>query len=295
MFVRAPNAVIPHAMPSSGSSAVTVDWSRTMPWRAPGTAPVHGSGCGILGGNKVPLPNGGQVDPAQQGKDGITLPKAAGVTPAVWKRGSVQEVGFGITANHGGGYSYRLCKAGGGTGGDAAVSEACFQGTALKFAGNETSWLQYNGYTFQYDTRVELPRVPVTRVTTNVGTHPAGSEWARVPIPGCRLCDQSVCGSPLMPNLTEKFKMPVDIYGPSQYAYGGLAWFEQQMCAQSCSGLNLTACPADMLQFDEPANGTAQRRRHFGISHFSQLSQLYLHHPHAPCKVLYEVPLRIGC
>ena len=202
-----------------------------MPWRAPGTAPVQGSGCGILGGNAVPLPNGGTVDPARQGMDGIKLPKATSAKPSVWKRGSIQEVGFGITANHGGGYSYRLCKAGG------EVSEACFRGTVLSFAGNETSWLQFNGYSFQYNSMVRLPRVPVPRLSTKIGTHPAGSEWARVPIPGCRLCDQSACGAPLQPNLTERFRLPVDIYGPSQYAYGGLAWYEQQMCTATSASL----------------------------------------------------------
>lgn len=44
-------------------------------------------------------------------------------------------------------------------------------------------------------------------------------------------------------------------FGPNVTAYGGLKWFEQQICAQSCSGLNLTACPPGMLQFDEPLNG----------------------------------------
>ncbi len=28
------------------------DWSRKNPWRAPGTAPVYGSGCGVYGGRK---------------------------------------------------------------------------------------------------------------------------------------------------------------------------------------------------------------------------------------------------
>jgi len=29
------------------------DWSRKNPWRAPGTAPVFGSGCGVYGGREV--------------------------------------------------------------------------------------------------------------------------------------------------------------------------------------------------------------------------------------------------
>lgn len=125
----------------------------------------------------------------------------------------------------------------------------------LKFAG-ETQWIQYGNQTYQYDKMVRLPRFALPLVKTSKGTHPRGSEWARVQIPGCRLCDQSVCGAPLMPNLTEKFRpdlpYPVD---PSVEFYGGLAWFRQQQCAQSCSGINLTACPPGMTQFPEVLPG----------------------------------------
>jgi len=101
-----------------------------------------------------------------QGADALLLPKG---TPTVWKAGSVVEAGFGIWANHGGGYSYRLCKNTPGT-----VTEACFQQTPLKFAG-ETQWLQHvNG------TRFEIPLVKVSE-----GTFPEGSEWARLPFPEC--------------------------------------------------------------------------------------------------------------
>lgn len=74
-------------------------------------------------------------------------------------------------------------------------------------------------------------------------------------MPACRLCDQSVCGPGLMPNFTERFSLPNPPYSGNQTALGGAKWFEQQMCAQSCSGLNLTACPPGALQFEEPANG----------------------------------------
>eukprot|EP00658_Telonema_sp_P-2_P009978 TRINITY_DN13728_c0_g1_i4.p1 TRINITY_DN13728_c0_g1~~TRINITY_DN13728_c0_g1_i4.p1 ORF type:complete len:163 (-),score=19.04 TRINITY_DN13728_c0_g1_i4:90-578(-) len=103
---------------------------------------------------------------------------------------------------------------------------------------------------------VRLPSYEIPRHSTTEGTWPRGSEWARVPLPACRLCDQSVCGRGLLPNLTDHFRFPDQpLYPPGVLAYGGLAWFEQQMCAQSCSGLNLTACPPGMLQFEEPANG----------------------------------------
>ena len=57
-----------------------------------------------------------------------------------WQRGARAEVGWGLKANHGGGYSYRLCPVG--EGGPAAVTEECFQQTPLKFA-SEDSWVQY--------------------------------------------------------------------------------------------------------------------------------------------------------
>ena len=75
------------------------DWTRTMPWRAPGTAPVLGSGCGVSGGASVPLANGGKAAPSMppQGSDGALLPRQP---PAEWARGSIQEVAWAINANH---------------------------------------------------------------------------------------------------------------------------------------------------------------------------------------------------
>merc|ERR1719238_2579892 len=68
------------------------DWSRKMPWRAPGTAPVLGSGCGVAGGNQVPIPNGGSAPAGvKQGLDGLHLPETA---PSVWKMGEVVEVAW---------------------------------------------------------------------------------------------------------------------------------------------------------------------------------------------------------
>lgn len=149
------------------------DWTRIMPWRHPGAAPVLGSGCGVAGGGDVWQPNGGW--PARgmaQGADALaTLPGPAGGEPTTaWRAGSTQEVAFGIWANHGGGYSYRLC-----ANVPGQVTEACFQANQLAFAGN-TTWLQHiNG------TRFATPLVK-----TAEGTYPAGSEWARLPFPECR-------------------------------------------------------------------------------------------------------------
>jgi hypothetical protein len=78
-----------------------------------------------------------------QGDDPIKLPKGR---PTVWARGSVVEVAWGMWANHGGGYSYRICPL------DNA-SEACFQRHPLDFV-NELQYLQHlNG------SRFAIPRV----------------------------------------------------------------------------------------------------------------------------------------
>ena len=47
-----------------------------------------------------------------------------------WRAGGVAEVGWGIVANHGGGYSYRLCPKP--TNENDVVTEDCFQQTPLK-------------------------------------------------------------------------------------------------------------------------------------------------------------------
>lgn len=147
------------------------DWTRKMPWRAPGRAPVLGSGCGVAGGGNVWNENGGWPPTGMAlGADAIELPGPEGGPVTHWQVGSHVTVAWGMWANHGGGYSYRLCKNSPGQ-----VTEECFQRTPLRFVGN-TQWLQHiNG------SKLEIPRV-----TLSNGTFPAGSEWARQPIPGCK-------------------------------------------------------------------------------------------------------------
>merc|ERR1719210_2078712 len=74
------------------------DWTRIMPWRAPGSAPVLGSGCGVAGGGDVWNNNGGWPPrDMAQGADALTLPQGP---PTFWKAGTIVEVAFGIWANH---------------------------------------------------------------------------------------------------------------------------------------------------------------------------------------------------
>ena len=185
------------------------------PWRAPGSAPVLGSGCGVGGGDRLPYRNGGLCPGCPQGLDGKLLPKVG--KPEEWKRGGTAEVAWMIAANHGGGYSWRLvsdahrphtspvsvlrssslwpltgtlflsacvqCPA------DGEISEACFQSHPLEFAAT-TSDILYSNRT----------RVPIPLTTTRAGTVPKGSQWAKNPIPGCYLCDAyETCGPTLDP------------------------------------------------------------------------------------------------
>lgn len=171
--------------------------------------------------------------------DGLHLPSKK---PTVWEAGSVQEVAFALLANHGGGYSWRLCK------NEGLVNEECFQRTPMRFVSN-VSEVQY-GDKLVWETPLVLPRFQIPLVKTSDGTHPPASEWARIPIPGCKVCDQSSCGAALFPNMTEDCK-PGGIYG-DEVVKGGCDWIHQQWCNQRCSGFNLTACPPGMVQFPEP-------------------------------------------
>lgn len=213
-------------------------------------------------------------DGIPQGLDGLQLGQVNGTS---WARGSVQEVGFAILANHGGGYSWRLCPA------DGNVTEECFQQHVLKFSG-DTHQIQHDSVTYQYNKQVKLPPFSIPRHTTTEGTFPKGSEWARVPIPGCKLCDQSSCGPGLYPNLTDRFESELlrDLGYRNSSALGGLEWFEQQVCAQSCSGINLTACPPGMLQFPEPANGLSGYYRSDDGMVYSILDRVHVPEAMAP-------------
>ena len=93
-----------------------------------------------------------------------------------WVAGETAEVGWGIIANHGGGYSYRLCPA---PGDDSVVTEECFQQTPLRFHG-DSQWVEYGE---------GGPRVYFQANRTVEGTWPEGSQWTKNPIPACNSAD----------------------------------------------------------------------------------------------------------
>jgi len=152
------------------------------PWMAPGSAPVF-SPCGVAGGNPKGCPEGA---PPGRGQDcgpyggGFSYGPLAqnfdfkDMVTTEWRVGGKEVAGWSTVANHGGGYSYRLCRLG--PGGRAELTEECFQRTPLKFA-SSSSWVQYG--------EDENSKVFFRANRTTEGTLPEGSEWSKNPIPNC--------------------------------------------------------------------------------------------------------------
>ncbi|MBS90668.1 MAG: hypothetical protein CMN64_22860 [Sphingobium sp.] len=100
--------------------------------------------------------------------------------------GSTVEVSWGIAANHGGGYQYRLCPK------SAPLTEECFQRMPLAFASEKQTLRLANGTSLS---------IAGTFVST--GTTPRGSTWAMNPVPACGDAlpgsYNRSCGSPQFP------------------------------------------------------------------------------------------------
>lgn len=155
---------------------IKTDYTKQHPWRAPGTARVD-SPCGVLGGNPQGCPRGNPShDGCPEGSWGrgpdarsVHFPN---VVVTEWEKGSVVEAAWGIGANHGGGYTYRLCKRK--PAGNLQLEEECFQKTPLEFVGDK-QWVQFGDD--------ESSRFEFKAERTNQGTTPAGSTWTKNPIP----------------------------------------------------------------------------------------------------------------
>ena len=167
------------------------------PWMAPGTAPVHGP-CGAYGGNPHGChraPPGGLQDTESRdigkecgnggwpggplAEDYFMSPGFPDMVTTEWKAGSVEEAGHWMAANHGGGYSYRLCKVP--EEGMKGLTEECFQQGHLEFFGDKQWIRRYDGEAIN----------DVEAVRTTEGTFPEGSQWTRSPIPNCLLPEES--------------------------------------------------------------------------------------------------------
>jgi hypothetical protein len=152
-------------LPPSGLAS---DWTASHPWRSPGNAPVLDA-CGVAGGSSKDNSAAGGYVPSghKQGEKGSQVLNTTGLT--TWQAGSTVEVSWGIAANHGGGYQYRLCPK------SEELTEECFQKMPLPFATATQKLRWANG------TEVEINASLVSE-----GTTPLGSTWARNPIPACK-------------------------------------------------------------------------------------------------------------
>lgn len=163
----------------SALAAQLGDWTRSHPWRFPGSAPVSNA-CGLNGGGVCSGETGTGAEAFfgyKQGHRGTDLPPLLKQT--TWIAGTDVEVAWGITANHGGGYQYRLCRVADEAGRPVQdVSEECFQRTPLDFVGDK-QWIQF-GAGADTGRRFEIP---ATRVSS--GVLPEGSTWTKNPVPAC--------------------------------------------------------------------------------------------------------------
>jgi hypothetical protein len=123
--------------------------------------------CGMAGGSPswtptqlsfVPTANNVQGDLGSK----VLPPRPTGI---VWRAGADVEAKWSVRANHGGGYSYRLCPR------SSPLTEDCMQNNPIPFAGKMAlEWA--NG------TRISIEgRYLVS------GTQPEGSMWAMMPLP----------------------------------------------------------------------------------------------------------------
>ena len=132
------------------------DWTRWNPWRSPGSAGINNpefQPCGVNSGSIPSFP-----DPPASGQpqfaNGTDLPATGPST--TWKRGSVVDAEWSIFANHGGGYSYRLCKKVPGQ----PITEACYQQTPLDFADAKTLITYFDGSRPPFEIDVKLNPYP---------------------------------------------------------------------------------------------------------------------------------------
>jgi len=191
------------------------------PWYRPGRA-VLNSPCGVVGGNPKGCDGGADCPGGGYGfgKDARNV-TYENVAVTDWKKGEIVEVGFGLNANHGGGYSYRLCKKQPGKPYSDYLTEECFQAGSLDLLG-DTQFLQYG--------KDRIPRVEIEARRSRVGTYPENSQWTRNPIPACAGID-GISGPSiddmdgLCANATDvQFKPPAPghFYGYGvDYAHGG--------------------------------------------------------------------------
>jgi hypothetical protein len=148
------------------SQDTSPDRHKYNPWRAPGMAPVIDP-CGIASGG---VSGGNDYDAVPTGystgdKGTEKLPET---DATLWQAGATATVGWALSAQHSGGYSYRLCPK------DSALTEACFQSNVLTFATTNSS-IHWND-----------DSAPDREIITRTYIAPDGSNWRTNPIPQCQ-------------------------------------------------------------------------------------------------------------
>jgi hypothetical protein len=155
------------------------------PWRYPGKAPVIDS-CGVTSGatkgHNNSAAGGLDVPGFATGTPGSTLPPQERNQWNVWTVGETVEVAMGLTANHGGGYQYRLCPA------DAEnLDEECFQKTPLQYA-NNTSKL------FWLAPESQRADKPMFINATRLSVRDEKDVWTKNPVPAFNCLDGGAIG-----------------------------------------------------------------------------------------------------
>jgi hypothetical protein len=163
----------------------TYDWSARSPWRAPGTAKVY-SPCGSEGGNPDGCiqEDGITLGPCvtdgagfAYGIDGLSL--AGNGIATFWQAGSTVEVGWTDTANHGGGYSYRLARKPA-SGNYSELTEESFQ--AMDFGRYFLCPIHQREWPLRDWRRAYLERGPSTRDHVDAEPNTKYGPWRR-PLP----------------------------------------------------------------------------------------------------------------
>ena len=159
-------------------------WNKYMPWRFPGRAKPLDS-CGVASGF---LPTAAVQFAHQfaassgvtQGMHGTSLPVGPLTT---WEANAVVEASFTLVVNHGGGYQYRACR----VDTKASPDEDCFEANPLRFADSQ--------HTVRFSEAAGGGEVVIAAVDVNVGVHPAGAAWRRLPLPACNCDSGHYCGA----------------------------------------------------------------------------------------------------
>ena len=201
------------------------------PWRAPGRAPVFDA-CGMAGGTLSEVFNAGAFNTTKYAAQGDLGSKVLPPRPSgtVWRRGGQAKARWQVTAQHGGGYQYRLCPA------SEPLTEACFQRTPLLFAPPYTHRVLFADATRDFD------------INATLVTEGGGKGWMRHPIPWIT---DSACDYVVPPGKHCPFKCPR--CGPPWYAADGAC---PANCASSYPELHLDSTTgADPSIFPDPVSG----------------------------------------